>query len=108
VPITSGGLGLLPSEIGIILSVIGLFSGTIQVTVFPKAFRRWGAKPVLHAAFVSFLVLFPCFPLMHMMASTSVDVGGPLPRPVWGIMTLMVVSSAVVDMGFSACPPLEP
>jgi hypothetical protein len=101
VPIPSGGLGLLPSQIGVILSLIGLFSGTIQITVFPKAFRRWGAKTVLHAAFVSFLVLFSGFPIMHMIASTSKDVNGPLPKLVWAIMTMTVVSVAVVDMGFS-------
>ena len=102
VPIPSGGLGLQPQKIGIILATIGAASGVIQLIVYPAAYRRFGPKIILQAAILSFFFIFPSFALMHSIAKASTSEVGTLSW--WNIVLLsgVLVCNAIVDMGFSA------
>ncbi|KAF8325457.1 MFS general substrate transporter [Cantharellus anzutake] len=102
VPVRSGGLGLQPQKVGVVLATIGSLSGVIQLVVYPSAYRRFGLKFIYRAALLSFLVIFPSFVIMHMLAELSGLDDGSLSH--WHIvmLSLVLVCNSVVDMGFSS------
>lgn len=97
VPVSAGGLNFTPFKIGMIFASLGTVSGVVQVFIFPKVHKRFGAKLVLRVASASFFLVFPLFPLMHIAAvrfgSNSFAVGA--------LIFVLVCTNPMIDMGYS-------
>ncbi len=65
----SGGLGLSPRELGLILSMAGLWSMVLQVFVFPRVQRRMGSVLCLRFAFALYCVVYLFVPLTRLSLS---------------------------------------
>ncbi|KZT32313.1 MFS general substrate transporter [Sistotremastrum suecicum HHB10207 ss-3] len=59
-----GGMGLSPTEIGIVLSIAGTYEGIFQLGLFPTAIRRLGTTMLFRMIIAGNVVLVACFPLM--------------------------------------------
>ncbi|KAI0740956.1 MFS general substrate transporter [Earliella scabrosa] len=97
-PIALGGLGLLPSTIGVILGGLGLVDGTLQALLFSKTIDRWGAKRVFQ---VGMLVLIPMYTLFPTMSAYAKAHGG-LSAVVWALLSLQMLLFVVMDSAFGA------
>ncbi|KAJ7698876.1 major facilitator superfamily domain-containing protein [Mycena metata] len=64
-----GGLGLLPSQIGVILALDGAVTGIFQILMFPTLVRQFGERRVVMIGLAAFLPMFALFPLMNMIAA---------------------------------------
>ncbi|KAJ7693989.1 major facilitator superfamily domain-containing protein, partial [Mycena metata] len=64
-----GGLGLLPSQIGVILALDGAVTGIFQIFMFPTLVRQFGERRVVMIGLAAFLPMFALFPLMNMIAA---------------------------------------
>lgn len=95
-PIQYGGLGLSPSNIGIILGTYGLAKGIVQVTCFAKVVKRFGPKKTFLGALCAFFILFPMFPVMNLLARRA----GGLSPAVWAAISFQLVIGLVRDMSY--------
>lgn len=104
VPISSGGLGLKPSRIGLILGSFGFVSSLFQLLAFPHLNARFKSKTLFITSLGMFFVIFPAFIIMHILArmSTKGD-GDEVTKWVWVILCVQLAASAVLDAGYSAC-----
>ncbi|KZS89254.1 MFS general substrate transporter [Sistotremastrum niveocremeum HHB9708] len=59
-----GGMGLSPTEIGLVLSIAGTYEGIFQLGLFPTAIRRLGTTMLFRMIIAGNVVLVACFPLM--------------------------------------------
>lgn len=105
VPISAGGLNLLPQTVGMIFGSMGLVSGTILLTLFTPIFKRFGAKKIMTATMSSFWIIFACFPWMHEITKAHPTKPGTLDPRVWAVLGLQICFAGVVDMGHSTCDP---
>ncbi|KAJ7025548.1 major facilitator superfamily domain-containing protein [Mycena alexandri] len=64
-----GGLGLLPSQIGVILALDGAVTGIFQIFLFPTLVRQFGERRVVMIGLTAFLPMFALFPLMNTIAA---------------------------------------
>ncbi|KAF8305059.1 MFS general substrate transporter [Clavulina sp. PMI_390] len=110
VPISSGGLGLPPSLIGIIFATLGIASGGVQLLVFPIAHKLFGSKRLLRISIGSFMLVFPTFIGMHLAARANMGIGDPTENEgvgkakgllVWMGVFGLVCLNPLVDMGYS-------
>ncbi|KZP17589.1 MFS general substrate transporter [Athelia psychrophila] len=90
-----GGLGLPPSNIGIIIGSSGLANGVFQAVFLSKIISGWGVKNLLVTAMTAFMPLFAIFPLIHYVAWRWGM--GPV---VWAGIALQIMIAVVIDMGF--------
>ncbi|KAF9468192.1 major facilitator superfamily domain-containing protein [Collybia nuda] len=93
-PIHLGGMGLPPSTIGNILSVLGFLNGVFQVFFFAKVHDYWGSKKVFMAGITSAIPVFAAFPLINHLTKTQ-----GLSIAVWIIVAIQVILS--IGFGFS-------
>ena len=70
-PIQSGGLGLPPPTIGLILSGNEILGGFVQIFFFPKVYDYWGAKTIFVGGVASMFPGFLCFPILSHLAKTQ-------------------------------------
>lgn len=98
VPIDSGGLGMSPQKIGLVLGAFGLVSGSIQILVFSAAHRRLGAKNMFMIGPTSFaLVILPAYIIMHRLAVAN----GEVTPAVWAVLVVQLAFMCTLDMSFS-------
>jgi hypothetical protein len=97
-PIELGGLGLLPSAIGNILSMFGILNGFFQIFFFAKIHDRWGSKKVFTAGIAACIPLFLLFPVINHLARTQ----GLTPL-LWAVVFLQVCLSILPSLSYSAC-----
>lgn len=102
-PIELGGLGLPPSTIGVILGSFGVMDGIFQALFFAKAVDRWGTKRVFQAGMSTFVVIYPLFPAMNIVARRT-----GLSSSVWYLVTLQLCLCVIMDMAYGKeFPPLD-
>ena len=94
-PIELGGLGLPPSTIGLILGSFGIMDGIFQALFFAKFIDRWGPKRVFQVGMSMFIVLYPLFPAMNILARA-----GGMSCYVWGLVILQLAVLVIVDMSY--------
>lgn len=86
-----------------IFASLGIVSGIVQVFIFPKVHKRFGAKLILQVASAAFFLVFPLFPLMHLAAvrfgSNSFAVGA--------LIFILVCTNPLIDMGYSESVPCQ-
>jgi hypothetical protein len=66
-PVSAGGLGMSPPQIGTIMGVFGLLDGVIEIICFPPLCRAIGTKRVYMLGIGSFWVAIAAFPLMNVL-----------------------------------------
>lgn len=101
VPLTAGGLDLLPPTVGVIFGTIGLFDGLMQLLFFPKCYERFGPKKIMVATFLSFWFIFAWFPVAHELSIAFPSESGTLSVPVWISIGVLLMIAGVIDMGYS-------
>ncbi|KAJ7352333.1 major facilitator superfamily multidrug-resistance, DHA1 sub-family [Mycena albidolilacea] len=63
-PISLGGLGLRPQDIGLILSICGICNALVQVFFGGWVIRRFGPRRVFIAGFCTLVIQFAMYPLI--------------------------------------------
>jgi len=74
-PIQSGGLGLNPYQIGLIMGIWGFVNAFVQIKLLGRILRKYGAPSVYRLAYTSQLVCFMSFPLSTNFARRNGSVG---------------------------------
>ncbi|KAF7327393.1 Major facilitator superfamily multidrug-resistance DHA1 sub-family [Mycena kentingensis (nom. inval.)] len=96
-PISIGGLGLTPPQIGAILCAYGFVTGTFQLLFFSRIVRRIGEKRTFLVGMSTNLVIFLLFPVMNTVVRSA-----GLGWGVYGLLALLVFLFAVMDISFGA------
>jgi len=78
-PIESGGLGLSPSKLGILLGSTGLVHGILQPFCFRPLYRTFHPKNLYTACVAASIPAYACFPIINALARSH----GPHYPGVW-------------------------
>ncbi|KAL0953881.1 hypothetical protein HGRIS_005055 [Hohenbuehelia grisea] len=89
-----GGLGLDAPQIGVILAVIGVLAGSLQVMVFGRSVRRFGARRMYQVSFGTFLVTIGLFPVLSSLAKAAGHIDGRV-KCVMGVQLLAFTITAM-------------
>jgi len=60
-PVENGGFGMSPSEIGLALALLGIFSGLLLILLFARLHARLGSKTLLRVGLSGYVGLFFVF-----------------------------------------------
>ncbi|KAG8762049.1 hypothetical protein FRC12_009212 [Ceratobasidium sp. 428] len=90
----SGGLGLTPRFIGLILGTQGIISGIVQVFCFAPLHRRLGSKRLLVIGLTAYTGLTLSFPVMNVLAQREMW------WAVWTVMGVHILFSCPAVMTF--------
>jgi len=93
--VEDGGLGLDAATIGICLGTFGLLNGVIQVLVFAKLVKRFGAKTVFVVGMMAFVPLIGMFPVINLCARAY-----GVTWKVWVFVIIQLLIQVVMDMSF--------
>ncbi|KAF5349730.1 hypothetical protein D9756_008955 [Leucocoprinus leucothites] len=77
-PISDGGFGLRPAQIGSLLFIYGLISSGVHSLCMGPLVRRFGLRAVTMTACVSFIPMFLLIPLANFFAKDWLMTGNPL------------------------------
>ncbi|GAA6035772.1 hypothetical protein JCM8097_005693 [Rhodosporidiobolus ruineniae] len=94
-PISLGGLGFAPADIGTALSLSGLLSVSFQLLLFPPLQRRAGTVPLYRALMALWPVVFSLFPVMSYAAR---EWGR---RAVWGWLAVFLGLKSIANMSYA-------
>ncbi|KAJ7176132.1 MFS general substrate transporter [Mycena crocata] len=75
-PISLGGVGLKPHDIGFILGISGVCNAFIQIFFAGRIIRYFGPRGIFIGAFCGFIVAFSLYPLLSILAKRSGGVDG--------------------------------
>ncbi|KAF9061696.1 major facilitator superfamily domain-containing protein [Rhodocollybia butyracea] len=105
-PIMDGGLGLLPSTIGFILSSSGLISAAMQVFVMPILLKRVEASKLYNIAISAWPISFATLPILNIIARRGlVQATGNLDLisdiMLWATLVFVVAMSRIGGMAYS-------
>ncbi|EGF99005.1 uncharacterized protein MELLADRAFT_94938 [Melampsora larici-populina 98AG31] len=67
-PIKSGGIGFSAANIGIALSISGVFTMIVQLTLFSSLQKKFGTVKLYQICMSAYPVIFLLFPLIHLTA----------------------------------------
>ncbi|KAJ7911448.1 major facilitator superfamily domain-containing protein [Mycena leptocephala] len=70
-PISLGGLGLKPYDIGLILGICGICNAIVQVLFGGRVIRRFGPRRTFIAGFCALMVEFAMYPLISFLAQRA-------------------------------------
>ncbi|KAG8887941.1 hypothetical protein FRB98_008699 [Tulasnella sp. 332] len=105
--VEKGGLGFSTSEIGVILSAVGVLATFMNLIVFPPLQRRIGTVPVYQFCMIMIFILIALFPVVSRIAILEQAGQGPpsltkVPRLFTKLgVGLMVVTKAISWMVFT-------
>ncbi|KDQ11882.1 hypothetical protein BOTBODRAFT_113712 [Botryobasidium botryosum FD-172 SS1] len=97
-PHEAGGLGLQPAKIGSILTTIGFTNGLIQISLFSRVVKAFGARNVYTVGISCYMLVFAAFPVMHSIARKVPD--GEMPLGVWVVLVLQLSLFIVSNMAW--------
>ncbi|KAF7323569.1 Protein ZINC INDUCED FACILITATOR-LIKE 1 [Mycena kentingensis (nom. inval.)] len=96
--ISLGGLGMSPSQIGVIRGVWGVFNTLFQLLAAPRIIRRIGPRKAFIAAYSNFVVCFGAYPVLSLFAQRA----GRVDPWVWSIIVLQGVSNLFISMSYAS------
>lgn len=67
----SGGLGMLPRDVGLAMSLLGLIGVILQIIIYPRLNDRFGAIRIWHTALFVFPITYIVAPFPSLVASFS-------------------------------------
>ncbi|KZO92825.1 member of major facilitator superfamily multidrug-resistance, DHA1 sub-family [Calocera viscosa TUFC12733] len=70
-PLSGGGIGLMPSQIGTVLASVGVISTFLGLFVFPYAQRRIGTTLLYRFCMSLYIPIVILFPIIHYVALTN-------------------------------------
>lgn len=97
-PITSGGLGLTPSQIGFILAGTGLLHGTLQPFCFDRLYRNVDPKRLYTICMFMVAPAYACFSLLSVLAKIH-GLKSPLS---WIVLLIQILLLLPTYTAFSA------
>jgi len=77
-PISSGGLGLPPSTIGLILGLTGFWNGLFSAIFFARLHKRLGTKRLFTSGISTFIFLYAAWPIMSVLARHYGNASAPV------------------------------
>ena len=98
-PITSGGLGLSPSHIGIILGTTGFVHGVLQTFCFAPLYRTFDPKNLYTFCMSMSIPVYACFPGINALAR----IHGLAYPGVWVLLVFQLSLLLPSYTAFSAC-----
>ncbi|KAF8898208.1 member of major facilitator superfamily multidrug-resistance, DHA1 sub-family [Gymnopilus junonius] len=94
-PVTIGGLGLAPREVGFILGTYGIANSIFQTVMLGRLVRRFGVKAVFMAAVTAFIPIFTFSPLMNLLVSEE-----GFSYIVWIMLAFQLSCALVMELGY--------
>ncbi|EDR12983.1 major facilitator superfamily multidrug-resistance, DHA1 sub-family [Laccaria bicolor S238N-H82] len=94
-PISLGGLGMSPYQIGTMMGGVGLVNAFVQVTMRGYWVRKFGARKTFITAFSLYLLSFSAYPIAIFLARRKVGMGTNV--------GLIVLSQLVSKLSTSTC-----
>ncbi|KAF5349729.1 hypothetical protein D9756_008954 [Leucocoprinus leucothites] len=102
IPISDGGFGFQPLEIGSLLFVYGLVSSFVTAFSMGPLVRKFGLRAVLTAACISYIPMFLLVPLINSFAKDWVlTSSGSSHILMWAFLFLLYVSFCINGFGYS-------
>lgn len=97
-PITSGGLGFTPSQIGFLLGGTGLFHGILQPFCFASLYHNMDPKRLYTICMFMTVPAYACFPIINGLAK----IWGLESPTIWVVIVLQVILLLPTYTAFSA------
>ncbi|KAK6980772.1 MFS domain-containing protein [Favolaschia claudopus] len=97
-PISLGGLGMRPHDIGVIMGSCGIFNAIIQVVFGGRVIRYFGARRIFTSAFVAYIGVFSTYPLLSILARRA----GRVDAAVIVVLVCQLSSSCMMYFSFAA------
>ncbi|KAK7000271.1 major facilitator superfamily domain-containing protein [Favolaschia claudopus] len=97
-PISLGGLGLRPHDIGVIMGSCGIYNAIIQVLFGGRLIRYFGARRIFTSAFVAYFGVFATYPLLSILACRA----GHVDAAVIMVLVCQLSSSCMMYFSFAA------
>ena len=69
----NGGLGMLPRDVGLAMSLLGAIGVLLQLVVYPRLQDRFGTIRIWRSALLVFPIVYLLSPFPSLVASSSVD-----------------------------------
>ncbi|KAJ7472549.1 major facilitator superfamily multidrug-resistance, DHA1 sub-family [Mycena latifolia] len=70
-PISMGGLGLRPHDIGLIMGICGVSNAFVQIVFGGRIIRYFGPRRIFNAAFCGLIFAFLAYPLLNILAKRA-------------------------------------
>ncbi|KAF5349642.1 hypothetical protein D9756_008982 [Leucocoprinus leucothites] len=100
-PISIGGLGFQPLQIGYILSIYGFVDSLLQTFLLAPIIRRFGLGNVFKGAVFAFVPIFLLFPLMNIYARDWFIYADPRSQVImWALLILQLALLPVAEFGY--------
>ncbi|KAF7337175.1 MFS domain-containing protein [Mycena venus] len=97
-PISLGGLGLEPYDIGLIMGLCGISNAIVQVVLGGWIIRYFGPRRVFIGAFCAFGLIFSAYPLLNILARCA----GRVDAAVLVVLVCQLSGSFIVYFSFAA------
>ncbi|KAK6971765.1 major facilitator superfamily domain-containing protein, partial [Favolaschia claudopus] len=97
-PISLGGLGMRPHDIGVIMGSCGIYNAIIQVLFGGRLIRYFGARRIFTSAFVAYFGVFATYPLLSILARRA----GHVDPAVIVVLVCQLSSSCMMYFSFAA------
>ncbi|KAK7006461.1 MFS domain-containing protein [Favolaschia claudopus] len=97
-PVSLGGLGLRPHDIGVIMGSCGIFNAIIQVVFGGRVIRYFGARRIFTYAFIAYIGVFATYPLLSILARRA----GHVDAAVIVVLVCQLSSSCMMYFSFAA------
>ncbi|KAF7326733.1 Major facilitator superfamily multidrug-resistance DHA1 sub-family [Mycena venus] len=97
-PISLGGLGLKPYDIGLIMGLCGISNAIVQVVLGGQIIRYFGPRRVFIGAFCAFSLIFSAYPLLNILARRA----GRVDAAVLVVLVCQLSGSFIVYFSFAA------
>ena len=96
-PVSIGGLGLIPRNVGYILSVYGFTNGIFQIVMLGRLVRRFGVKAVFVTSVFAFIPICAFSPVMNLLVRRS-----GFSYVIWVVLGCQLSASLVMELGYGA------
>lgn len=100
-PIKSGGIGFSAANIGIALSISGVFTMVVQLTLFSSLQKKFGTVKLYQICMSAYPVIFLLFPLIHLTALAEQSQKDARFIGVWIGLSILLALKTTANIVFS-------
>lgn len=91
----TGGLGLQPVELGIVMSILGAIGITLQLFVYPIVNARIGTVRSWRIFLYCFPIVYICVPFLSLLPSTKPPPAGKTGTLVWFVLPSLLLIQVI-------------
>ncbi|KAH9816226.1 major facilitator superfamily domain-containing protein [Melampsora americana] len=100
-PVESGGIGFSAANIGIALSISGVFTMIVQLALFSSLQKRFGTVKLYQICMSAYPVIFLLFPLIHLTALAEQSQNEVRSFGVWIGLGILLALKTTANIVFS-------